>query len=109
MKKVREAEEFMRVKLHQNIQLADISKAVGVSARSLQIAFQKSRGISPTTSLQRIRLEEIHRRLVDKTNDKSVTEIAHECGWTHLGRLSAAFKQRFGRVPSAIRREARLN
>jgi AraC-like DNA-binding protein len=109
MKKVREAEEFMRVKLHQNIQLADISKAVGVSARSLQIAFQKSRGISPTTSLQRIRLEEIHRRLTDKTNDKSVTEIAHECGWTHLGRLSAAFKQRFGRVPSVIRREARLN
>ncbi len=107
LKKVREAEEFMRANLHQGLQLADLSKAVGVSARSLQIAFQDSRGISPTTSLQRIRLEEIHRRLADKANDKSVTEIAYECGWTHLGRLSAAFKQRFGQSPSVIRRKAR--
>ncbi len=107
LKKVRQAEEYMRASLDESIQLADVCQAVGVSGRSLQIAFQKNRGMSPTATLQRIRLEEIHRRLLNNTSNKSITEIAHECGWTHLGRLSAAFKKRFGQSPSFIRRKAR--
>ena len=52
------------------------------------------------------RLERAHTQL-SATPQRSVAEVALECGFEHLGRFSGAYRQRFGESPSETLRRAR--
>ena len=80
------------------ITVTDVATAAGSSVRRLQEAFQDHLGDSPMGYLRNYRLDVAHRALGD--GDCSVTEVAHRCGFTHLGRFSASYRERFGELPS---------
>jgi len=79
--------------------LADISHC---SPRTLQYAFRKTLGISAKNLIDRYRLAEFRKELLESGIDpgSSLKELANEFGFTHGGNLSKSFRALFGRLPS---------
>ena len=46
----------------------------------------------------------IHCRELLKDDDKNISEIAYECGYSDLAAMSKAFKKRFGVAPTIYRK-----
>lgn len=81
-----------------------LAQQTGVSVRSLQEGFRRIKGTTPMAFLREVRLEHVHRMLVDPgTRHQSITEIALDTGFTHLGRFAAEYFQRYGVKPSQTR------
>lgn len=97
---IRAAEEYIRAHLDKPITLCDLVTLTGTSGRSLQAAFKKYRGISPTAYIRNCRLDLARQHLLCKSNEKSITTIALDCGLSHLSKFAHYYKQRFGELPS---------
>ncbi len=97
---LRRAEAFMHAEAARPIQLADIAAAAGCSARSLQNAFRNFRETTPHKALQRIRLELAEADL--RLNRETVTTVARRYGFSHPGRFSKLYAQRYGRSPAEL-------
>ncbi len=98
--KVRAAEDIMRARSDEALSVVDIARDVGVGLRSLQLAFQKLRGMGPRDVLNDIRLQRARLLLTKPKEGDTVTSIALDCGFSHLGRFSQAYRRAFGESPS---------
>ena len=78
---------------------ADLAEVAGVSVRRLQQAFREHLGATPFGYLHDVRLERIHEDLLEGRG-ASVTDIALGWGVSHLGRFSAAYRAKYGQLPS---------
>jgi AraC-like DNA-binding protein len=95
---VRQAAAYLDAHASEPIRLTELSGLAGVSLRSIQAGFRRHRGCSPMEFLRERRLDLVRARLL-QTPDSTVTRIAHECGFAHLGRFSAYYRSRFGENP----------
>jgi len=80
--------------------------ALGVSRRTLYRAFRGELGMGPQGYLRLVRLHQLRERLLRAASTgASITGLAGELGFTHMGRLSADFYKHFGEYPKqALRR-----
>ncbi|MFI7493825.1 helix-turn-helix domain-containing protein [Kocuria sp. M4R2S49] len=103
---VRRAVAFMEEHLAEDIDLARIAAAAGMSPRGLQAAFRRARGSTPLGHLRELRLEAVHADLVaaDPCTGATVGAIAARWGFAHPGRLAAAYRERYGRSPATTLR-----
>ena len=97
---VHAAEAFMQANSQLKLSIDDIARACGVRARSLQVAFAYWRRQSPMEALNEFRLQEVLKGLQSDRRMRGITEIALECGFTHLGRFSASYRKFVGERPS---------
>jgi len=104
---VKLAEEIMRDRVAETISISALATRVGVSTRSLQLAFRQHRGVRPRQFLEEIRLDSAHARLLSAGPCDNVTTIALDCGVTHLGRFATRYRARFGESPLATLRRCR--
>jgi AraC-like DNA-binding protein len=97
---VRRAAEYLDVNLQRPITISELTRETGVSARSLQLGFQKHRGCSPLDFLRERRL--VRARVLLLTHDSALTvsHVARLAGFTHLGRFSVSYRVRFGESPA---------
>ncbi len=102
-----QAEEHMRANLDQQISISEIAAAIGVSQRSLQLAFRELRGTSPRETLAMMRLEAVHKRLMSGDNNSGVTDLALEFGVANVGRFARSYQKFYGEKPSHTRRRAK--
>ncbi|GAA4266252.1 helix-turn-helix domain-containing protein [Frondihabitans peucedani] len=99
--RARAAVEFLQENAHLPITPADAAAAAGMHTRSLQNAFQRHLGTSPTEYLRCIRLDRVRRDLLEHTpKTASVTDVARAWGFGHLGRFASAYQERFGEKPN---------
>lgn len=103
---VRKAEEYMSARLAQPLTMAEIVAAVGVSERTLFEGFRRFRNTSPMAWLKARRMEKAREALACGDANASVTEIAMEWGFFHLGNFSAAYRDAYGERPSETLRKA---
>lgn len=106
-RRVKAAEEFMRAHLDEPLTVEAIAGAVGVGSRTLLSAFRDRLDTTPRELLSRLRLERARALLLAAEAGTSVTEIALECGFAHLGRFAGAYCARYGESPSETLRSAR--
>ena len=98
---VRRALDYMEAHLDQPITMTDVAKHAGVGLRSLQAAFRAQLAVSPSGWLRNRRLDHVHDALKSaEPHCASVTRIAFDWGFGHLGEFAAAYRQRFGVRPS---------
>jgi AraC-like DNA-binding protein len=97
---VRKAQEFMQAHAERPISMAEIAAASGVSLRSLQDAYRKSRNMTLGEGLLSLRLERFREALVTHAGFRSVAEAAFAAGFGQLGRAAAAYRDRYGEAPS---------
>ena len=103
---VRRAAEYLEAHAAQPVRMIDLAAVTGVSVRTLQVGFRTYRGCSPITFLRDRRLALARIRL--RANPQlTITQIASDCGFEHLGRFSALYRARFGETPSQTRKRMR--
>lgn len=95
--------------LEKDITPEALAKFANVSLRSLYVLFDQHVGEPPRRYLIRRRLERIRAVLLDaESRTRSVTELAMDYGFTHLGRFSAEYKARYSELPSQTLKHRKL-
>ncbi|MFD0982552.1 helix-turn-helix transcriptional regulator [Tropicimonas aquimaris] len=98
---VRKAEELIYERPDEIGSLRDIARHVGISERTLQTAFRKVRGATPTQVLSQARLQCARRALLDRNGPTTVSDVCQMYGIEHHGRFSKLYKEVFGEQPVA--------
>ena len=102
---LRLAEGFIEAHLTDQITVEEIAEAAGLSVRGLQVAFRAYRGTTPLCFWRDLRLLRAHQSLL--ANAGTVTEVALKWGFSHFGRFSAMYREKFGFSPRDALRSAR--
>ncbi|XQJ06797.1 helix-turn-helix transcriptional regulator [Curtobacterium sp. L1-20] len=98
--RLREAVDFIHAHAAEPLTVADIARAAGFSVRGLQEAFQRELDRTPMAYVREVRLRRTHAELVRADREEaSVAEIASRWGFTHMGRFSREYVNRFGEYP----------
>jgi AraC-like DNA-binding protein len=103
---IRRAVQFIEAEFSRPIAVTDIATAAGVSLRTLQDGFRKTRGETLWQAVQNVRLDRLRAALQNST-ETSVAGAVLSCGLGHLGRAAASYQARFGESPSETLRRAR--
>ncbi|MDN4985015.1 AraC family transcriptional regulator [Bradyrhizobium sp. WYCCWR 13022] len=101
---LRAARDYLADNADEPLDLAQLACASGVGIRALQLGFRRHFGVSISEMLLDIRLASLHARLAQAPPDISITGIAFDLGFTHLGRMAGAYRAKFGETPSATLR-----
>ena len=102
--RLQRAIDHIHAHAQESLTLADIATAACMSPRALEAAFRRRYNDSPLAYVRSVRLERVHETLQRAAHAKeaaSVTDIALQHGFVHMGRFAAYYKQRFGCSPSA--------
>lgn len=99
--RVAEAVAFARSKCTEQIAVADLARAVGLTVTQLERATKRALGLSAKQLMLRLRLEEAIRRL--RTTDLTVSQIATECGYYDQSAFTRQFRRVVGMSPGAYR------
>lgn len=103
-------EAFIRKNISEPITLDQMIEVSGVSARSLHAGFRRFRNTTPMNYLKDCRLSLARRKLIGGAeNGRSVTEVALDCGFTHLSKFARDYRDRFDERPSETLRYSGLN
>ena len=98
---VRQARDYIEAHLDRPVSLADITAATGVHVTTLLKGFKQHYEISPMAYLKQKRLEAVHGKLLAaEPLSTSVTKVATQYGFFHLGRFARDYRQLFGELPS---------
>jgi transcriptional regulator GlxA family with amidase domain len=95
---------LMRRHVEAPLPLPRLAREAGLSQRALEALFRRRLGLTPQAAYRRMRLAEARRLLL--ATERSVAEIAARCGWRDPGAMARAFREVFGRSPTALRAEA---
>ncbi|WP_407117776.1 AraC family transcriptional regulator [Bradyrhizobium sp. LMG 9283] len=101
---LRAARDHLADNAGEPLDLAQLACVSGIGIRALQLGFRRHFGVSISQMLLDMRLAGLHTRLAQAAPDASITEIAFDLGFTHLGRMAGAYREKFGETPSATLR-----
>ena len=97
---VAKAQEFMKQNVSQPIGPEDVAAAVRVSTRALFVGFKTYLNTTPMRYLKDLRLDLVRETLMNlEPHRASITTVAMDYGFHHLGHFCAAYKERFGEQP----------
>ncbi|MCE9533307.1 MAG: helix-turn-helix domain-containing protein [Planctomycetes bacterium] len=93
------AEELMRARLADSFGAIDLCRELGVSDRTLRLAFRERYGLGPMAYYKFLRLNAARSRI--KANPLiTIADVAREYGFHHLGNFAADYRRLFGESPS---------
>jgi transcriptional regulator GlxA family with amidase domain len=92
------------------LQVSALSRALGVTERTLRKLFNEIHGRPPSRHLRMLRLSQAREALLSARGQLvTVTEIATDFGFGELGRFSVEYRKVFGESPSETLRQACLS
>jgi AraC-like DNA-binding protein len=102
---VERVRRFIHEHLAESMTLDELCRHAHLQARSLEYGFRDLVGLSPFKYIKMLRLGEVRRRLQSSSAaERSVSEVALDCGFCHLSQFAADYKRVFLERPSATRR-----
>lgn len=100
--RVEQAAKIMRQKLREPHTTQKLAKMLGSTVRQLNRVFQEYANATPQEVWRDMRLQHARWRLMN--SKRTITQIAHECGFSDSSHFSRWFKARFGETPSEYRK-----
>ncbi len=95
------AVECVQSNAKEDLTVKQLTHISGVSMRTLEYAFREKLGLSPKEYIRTYRLNQVNRELVAcAKNSKTITQIAFEWGFSHMGQFSKDYKLFFNELPS---------
>jgi transcriptional regulator GlxA family with amidase domain len=104
---VKRALDYMEAHLERPVTVAEMAESSGVAGRTLLKHFQEFSGLSPIRYLRQVRFTKVREALLRGGPDDSITTVAMDCGFRHMGRFAVEYMQRFGERPSETLARAR--
>ncbi|RPE64792.1 transcriptional regulator GlxA family with amidase domain [Pacificibacter maritimus] len=101
---VRRALLIMQQNIDTPITVQEIARRLGHSKRQIERHFRLALDTSPQSAFLTIRLSFAH-HLVQST-DKTIAQVALDCGFCDSSHLSRSFKKQFGQTPHVLRQAA---
>lgn len=97
---IQRVRDYIMANLDQSISVADLADMAQVSSRTLFKSFKACYGTTPMQFLKRQRLEAVHRVLLSaERGTTTVTQVATNYGFNHLGRFSSDYFKLFQESP----------
>lgn len=93
--------EYINEHLNRSIKTKDLAEYLGISQFHFSRLFKQSTGISPHQYVMQQRIE-LAKRLLKKA-DRSIADIALDCGFNSQSHLGKYFRQVTGMTPKAYR------
>lgn len=98
--RIRAALDFVLNHAHEPITVDDIADAASLSVRGVQEAFKREFQRSPMAFVRETRLDRAHAELRAVGVERgAVAGVARRSGFSHMGRFSATYHDRFGEYP----------
>jgi AraC family ethanolamine operon transcriptional activator len=98
---VAHARSYIDAHIGSPLGLETLAREVGVTLRTLETAFRRVYGTTPLRYVKARRLRAARRRLLETSSfEASVTEVALDCGFSHLSYFALDYKKLFGECPS---------
>jgi len=98
--KLKIAESFVMANAARAPSIKEIAEEAKLSVRNLYTLFVRFRGMSPGAFLREQRLAGIRAALLGAGDDATVSDIATTWNYQNFGNFAAAYKKRFGELPS---------
>lgn len=100
LERVRKLEDYISAHASEPLDIDTLVEISGASGATIHRSFRKYRGYTPMQFLQYERMRLVRQRLLFCHPAESVTSIAMECGFVHMGRFAAEYRRRFNENPS---------
>jgi len=81
----------------------DIAKRLHASKRTLQLALYEFFGVGFVALSRTIRMHRFRRALLTQPGSVNIAHLAHEFGFSHLGRFSVQYREIFKHSPSILK------
>jgi AraC-like DNA-binding protein len=95
----KQAEDYLRAHADTPVSLMRLCETIGINQRTLFLGFHERFGISPKAYLKILRLNGARRELLRPKPGISVTQVAMNWGFFHLGRFSIEYRAMFCESP----------
>lgn len=93
--------QYIEENLKQDITAEQLAASAQISVRSLYSMFERNAGCTPKQYIRERKLARVQQCLSDPScHVRSVTEIALDYGFLHLGRFAESYRNNFGELPS---------
>lgn len=103
IEKIIQSVEYIEENFNKKISIAELSEIACLSERHYSRLFKKVYGISPAQYIINCRVD--HARLLIRSTDATLTEIAYLCGFSDNSAFSKTFLKKYGVSPSQYREE----
>lgn len=103
---VRKIKDSISAHASEPINMVTLTEISGRSGATIKRAFRRCRGYTPMQFLQSERIRLVRQRLLFGSPTESVSRIAMECGFFHLGRFAAEYRRHFNENPSETMKRA---
>ncbi|MNC19458.1 HTH-type transcriptional activator RhaS [compost metagenome] len=100
--RIHQIAHFMEQRIDNPPSVAAAAHHIGVSVRQLERMFHLSLGVSPAAFQRRMRIK--YGRWLLENSNKTVTEIAFDCGFADTAHFSREFRTHYQQSPSELRR-----
>ncbi len=107
LEQVRRLEDYMTAHASEPLDMTTLAEVSGLSGATIHRAFRRYRDYTPMQYLQDERMRLVRQRLLFCGPTESVSRIAMECGFLHMGRFAADYRRRFNENPSQTIKRAR--
>lgn len=104
--RLRKALFLMEQHMGDPLRVEDIAREVSTSTRQLERLFQDTVGQSPSSYCRRLRLQ--YGRWLLTHTDRTVTQVAYDCGFADCSHFSRSFKKLYRAAPASLRRNPTL-
>ena len=95
------AKSFIRTRLGHPLTVPEVARAAGTSRRTLYRLFLQEEQLTPLDFIQHERMDFVRRALLTShAEETTVTTLAVQHGFNHLGRFAAQYRITFGELPS---------
>lgn len=102
---LRQAEAWVRARLHQSLRITDLANALHLTPRTLARRFDAALGLTPLQFVQRLRTE--HALHLLQSSQQPLEAIAPQVGYSDANALRRLLRREAGATPEQLRQQSR--
>lgn len=106
--KLQRAKSYIRERYRENLSVADMAKAAGISESLLYRIFREEEKVTPIDYLRSVRLQKAKELLLLGDRKMKISDVAFQTGFSHTAYFCKVFREETGMTPETYRKRYEL-